>query len=132
LLHRKADAVSNYFQAYPLIEEYNKIPSLYKHQKFESINKKFFEKVKTVGEYINGLNYKSSGLGNYKYELQKYFSTDGINLTPEQQKFQKAMSAISKVYEKNSHMLTYITTPYRPSDDMADIVIDILKKIMIF
>lgn len=132
LFYRKADAVSNYFQTYPLIEQYNNIPSLYRHVKFENVNKKFFEKVKNVTEFINTLKYKNSNLGNNKWELNRYFKTDNVDLTPDQKKFQKAMTEILKTHEKNSDVLRFISTPYRPSDTMEDKLVEILKKVMIF
>jgi hypothetical protein len=126
------DAVSNYFQTYPLIEQFNEIPSLYRHVKFENINKKFFEKVKAVTDFMSTLKYKNSNLGHYKYELNKYFKTDGVDLSPEQKKFQKTMTEISKSHEKNSEVLRFISTPYRPTDTMEDKLVEILKKVMVF
>jgi hypothetical protein len=132
LFYRKVDAVSNYFQTYPLIEQFNEIPSLYRHVKFENINKKFFEKVKAVTDFMSTLKYKNSNLGHYKYELNKYFKTDGVDLSPEQKKFQKTMTEISKSHEKNSEVLRFISTPYRPTDTMEDKLVEILKKVMVF
>jgi hypothetical protein len=132
LFYRKADAVSNYFQTYPLLTQYNEIPSLYKHVKFENVNKKFFDKVKGVTDFMNTLKYKNSNLGHNQYELNKYFKTDSVDLTPEQKKFQKAMTEISKTHEKNSDILRFINLPYRTSDTMEDKLVEILKKVMIF
>ena len=132
LFYRKVDAVSNYFQTYPLIAQYNEIPVLYKHQKFEGVNKKFFDKVKKVSDFISSLKYRNSNLGNKQYELNRYFKTDNVDLTSEQLKFQKTMVEISKAHEKNSDVLRFISTPYRTSDTMEDKLVEILKKVMIF
>ena len=132
LFYRKAETVNNYFQTYPLIEQYSLIPSLYMHAKFENVNKKFFEKVKTVSNFISTLNYKNNNLSHYKYNLDSYFNTNNTDLTSEQKKFQKAMTVILKLHEKNSDTLRFISTPYRPSDMMEDKLIEILKKVMVF
>jgi hypothetical protein len=132
LFYRKADAVSSYFQTYPLTAQYNEIPSLYKHAKFEAVNKKFFEKVKKVSDFISTLKYRNSNLGHNQYELNRYFKTDNVDFTPEQKKFQKTMTEISKTHEKNSDILRFISTPYRPSDTMEDKLVEILKKVMTF
>ena len=132
MFYRKAEAVSNYFQTYPLIEQYNQIPSLYKHTKFENVNKKFFDKVMSVSNFMNTLQYRNSNLSYNQYELNKYFKTDNVDLTPEQKKFQKAMNEISKTHEKNVDVLSFISTPYRTSDTMEDKLVEILKKVMVF
>lgn len=132
LFYRKAQAVSDYFQTYPLIAQYNYIPNLYKHPKFESVNKKFFDKVKGVTEFIGTLKYRNSNLDNYKYELNGYFKTDDVDLTPEQKKFQTAMLEISKAHQDNSQVLGYINTPYRTSDSMDDKLVEILRKVLVF
>ncbi|MFA5207430.1 MAG: hypothetical protein WC428_02120 [Candidatus Paceibacterota bacterium] len=132
LFYRKADAVSNYFQTYELIEEYKQIPSLYRHASFESINKKWSDKVKTVRDFISGLKYLNSNLGNNKYELNKYFNTESMGLTPEQKKIKNIMQEINKLHEKNDTILSFINLPYRTSDTMEDKLVDILKKVMIF
>jgi hypothetical protein len=132
LFYRKADAVSSYFQTYPLTAQYNEIPSLYKHPKFEGVNKKFYDKVKGVTNFITTLKYRNSNLGHNQYELNRYFNTDNVGLTPEQKKIQKAMNEISKAHEKNVDVLRFISTPYRPTDTMEDKLVEILKKVMIF
>jgi hypothetical protein len=132
LFYRKTEDVSNYFQTYPLIEQYGLISSLYKHDKFENVNKNFFDKVNAVTNFINTLKYRNSNLGHNKYELNRYFKTDNVDLTPEQKKFQKTMTEILKVHEKNVDALRFISTPYRTSDRMEDKLVEILKKVMVF
>ena len=132
LFYRKVDAVSNYFQSFELIQSYENLRSLYKHNSFGEISKKYADKVTEIKTFITTLDRNNKKIGNNKYALDTYFNTASIEMTPEQKRIAKLIKEIGKLDEKNSEILRYIELPYRESDSMEDIRIKILKKVMIF
>jgi hypothetical protein len=131
LFYRKVDVVSNYFQSFGLIQEYQQIPSIYKHKSFYRVSQKWANKAKEVKEFVESLNTGNSRIGNNKYELDKYFNTTANEMTPDQKKMAKYIKEIEELDKKNSAILRYIELPYR-EDTLADELVDILKKVMVF
>jgi hypothetical protein len=131
LFYRKVDVVSNYFQSYGLIKDYQDIPSIYKHKSFHRVNQKWANKAKEVKEFVENLNTGNSRIGNNKYELDKYFNTTANEMTPEQKKMAKYIKEIAGLEKKNDAILRYIELPYR-EDVLADELVNILKKVMVF
>jgi hypothetical protein len=132
LFYRKVDMVSNYFQSFNLIQSYEAIRSLYKHKSFGEISKKWADKVTEIKEFIATLNCKNQKIGNNKYNLDTYFNTASKEMTPAQKKIAKYIKEIEGLEKKNGEVLRYIELPYRESDSMESIQINILKKVMVF
>jgi hypothetical protein len=53
-------------------------------------------------------------------------------MTPDQKKMAKYIKEIEELDKKNSAILRYIELPYNGSDVLADELVDILKKVMVF
>jgi hypothetical protein len=132
LFYRKAETVSNYFQSCELIQNYENLRSLYKHNSFAEINKKYADKVTEIKTFIATLNRSNGKIGNNKYTLDTYFNTVSIKITPEQKRIAKLIKEIGKLDEKNSEVLRYIELPYIEGDTMADVQVKILKRVMMF
>ena len=132
LFYRKVDVVSNYFQAYDLIKDYQDIPSIYKHKSFHRISLKWANKAKEVKEFVETLDRSNTRIGNNKFELDKYFNTIASEMTPAQKKIAKYIKEIAGLEKKNNPILRFIDLPYNGSDVLADELVDILKKVMIF
>ena len=132
LFYRKVDVVSNYFQAFGLIQEYQGLASIYKHKSFYKVSQKWANKAKEVKEFVETLDRGNGRIGNNKYELNKYFKTDANEMTPEQKKIAKYIKEINELNKKNNAILRYIELPYNGSDVLADELVVILKKVMVF
>ena len=132
LFYRKVDMVSNYFQSFNLVQSYENLRSLYKHKLFIEINKKWANKVTEIKEFIATLNCKNQKISNNKYTLDTYFNTASKEMTPAQKRIAKYIKEIEGLESKNSKMLRYIELPYRESDELANELVIILKKIMVF
>ena len=132
LFYRKVDLVSNYFQSFELINNYESMRVLYKHKSFVEINKKWADKVTEIKEFITTLDKNHTRIGNYKYNLDTYFNTAAREMTPAQKKIAKYIKEIEGLEKKNSEVLRFIELPYRDNETVSDVQINILKKVMIF
>jgi hypothetical protein len=132
LFYRKVDVVSNYFQAYGLIQDYQQIASIYKHNGFNRVNQKWADKAKEVKEFIETLDRSNNKIGNNKFELNRYFNTEATEMTSDQKKMAKHIKEINGLEKKNSAILRYIELPYNGNDVLADELVIILKKVMVF
>ena len=132
LFYRKVDMVSNYFQSFELIQNYENIRSLYKHKSFGEISKKWGDKVTEIKEFIVTLDRKNQKIGNNKYTLDTYFNTASKEMTPAQKKIAKYIKEIDVLEKKNSAILRYVELPYSESDELAAELVIILKKVMVF
>ena len=132
LFHRKAEYVREYMNTYKIMDSFNEIEELYLEEQFAKISSRWSNKVQAVKKYIDALPEKSTNLDREKWALQKYFNLDDIELTPEQQKWEKEIQDILAFQSKNAKTLEYISLPYRYDREMNPELVKILAKVMSF
>lgn len=132
MLYRKADLVTKYFQIYGLIERYNTLDSLYKTKNFNVLNAKWGAVINEVNKFIETLPKINSNISSLKTDLSRFFDLTNIKLTPEQKKYAEKIEELHKLEYQNRNILNYFNTYYIENrlDDV--ILVDILKKVMVF
>ena len=130
MFYRKADVVTSYFQTFDMIENYRQVPALYKMAGFYKVSPKWYNKAKEVKEFFDAMTYRDCGIGNMKFELNKYYNTDAVAKTPEQIRIGRLMKELADLQTKNEKIMEYINMPYR-ADTLSAELSDILKKIMV-
>lgn len=132
MLYRKADLVTKYFQIYGLIERYDTLGSLYKTKNFNVLNAKWGAVINEVNKFIETLPKINSNISSLKTDLSRFFDLTNIKLTPEQKKYAEKIEELHKLEYQNRNILNYFNTYYIENrlDDV--ILVDILKKVMVF
>jgi hypothetical protein len=130
MLYRKADIVHTYFQVHDIIEKYGNLKDLYRNTQFSQINKKWGNVINEVKTFVEAIPEKNSELGYIKSKLSKYFNLDNVRPTNEQKKILRKIESLYELDKKNNKILDYISR-YSFST-MDDVLINILKKIMVF
>ena len=130
MFYRKADIVYSHFQVNDLLEKFNELSSLYQNTQFSQINKKWGDVINEVSTYINSIPTRNSELNYIKSKLSKYFNIYNVHITDEQKKVLKKIESLYKLQKNNEKILEYINR--YSFTTMDDVLIDILKKIMVF
>lgn len=130
MLLRREAKVTNYFQTYSIVDEWNKIDTLYKSPEFAKVSVKWAKTIKEVETFINTLPDRTSSNFSYiKAELSKYFDLSNIKQTGEQKRISKLIANVLELQEANEGTLEYISMPYRMREAKDELFL-ILKKIM--
>jgi len=132
MLYRKADLVTKYFQIYGLIERYNTLGSLYKTKNFNVLNAKWGAVINEVNKFIETLPKINSNISSLKTDLSRFFDLTNIKLTPEQKKYAEKIEELHKLEYQNRNILSYFRTYYIDNELSDVILVDILKKVMVF
>lgn len=132
MLYRKADLVTKYFQIYGLIERYNTLDSLYKTKNFNVLNAKWGAVINEVNKFIETLPKINSNISSLKTDLSRFFDLTNIKLTPEQKKYAEKIEELHKLEYQNRNILSYFNTYYIENRLNDVILVDILKKVMVF
>lgn len=133
LFHRKAEYVREYMNTYKIMDSYNQIEDLYLQESFARVSARWSGKVQAVKMYVESLPKKSTNLDSYKWDLNKYYNLEDVELTKEQQKWEKEIAEILAFQTKNEKTLKYIELPYRYHNDELDPeLVKILAKVLSF
>lgn len=132
MLYRKADLVTKYFQIYGLIERYDTLGSLYKTKNFNVLNAKWGAVINEVNKFIETLPKINSNISSLKTDLSRFFDLTNIKLTPEQKKYAEKIEELHKLEYQNRNILSYFNTYYIENELSDVILVDILKKVMVF
>ena len=134
MLYRKTDIVKQYFQVYNLIEKYDNLRKLYTDEHFDKLNILWANKINEVNAFVNAIPVKAKDneIARNKSSLEHYFgSLANIPMSKEQQRIIKIIDELKQLELKNNESLKYISGLYN-LNDANNILVDILKKIMIF
>ena len=134
MAYRKENVVKQYFQVYNLIEKYNNLSTLYIDKNFGKLNIQWGNKINKVNAFIEAIpdTAKDKDINNKRSLVEGYFgSMSNIPMSKDQQKIMKIIDEIKDLEIRNKEYLKYIDNLYG-LDKANSILIDILKKIMIF
>jgi hypothetical protein len=130
-MHRKEDAVIEYFQTRNFIQKFENINELYTCDSFGILSPAWSNKVEVVKKFIDKINKKSSDWCNYKNDLSKYYKLDNIKPTKEQQQFTSIITELEEMQELNKDVMRYIDVPYNISD-APQVFWDVLRKVLVY
>lgn len=130
-MHRKEDAVLEYFQTRNFIQKFENINELYTCDSFGILSPAWSNKVETVKKFIDKINKKSNDWASHKSELSVYYKLDNIKPTKEQQQFTSIITELEEMQELNKDVLRYIDVPY-DIKEAPQVFWDILKKLLVY
>ena len=132
MVYRKADQILTYFKNTDVVERYDNIDLLYKHEQFKEISTKWAKRVKNVQAFVNEINDNnfSGEISYHKNFFKRYLALDSTKLSKEEKRMRKNLTAIEELQEKNLDVLQYVSTPSYSSDTMEDTQILILQTVM--
>lgn len=131
MLHRKENAVKEYFQTHKIIDNYNDLSHEYKDENFVKIDTTWGYKIIELKKLIDAIPTSSSDykIGNEKKILSTFFNLDNIKMSKEHEEIDAKISEIKLLERNNSSILRYINMPYRL--EYLDVELcNILKKVM--
>jgi len=138
MLRRKEENILSFFQTKSIIEKWDDLSKLYKNTKvFKVLNLSWSKEIAKVEKFMNTLTKteRRSNIGDYAYQLKKYFDIDNVKETPEQVKISSIIDDLKFLEEANLDAMGYISLPYdldKMIDKANNTLVQILKKIMIF
>ena len=130
-IHRKEDAVKEYFQSRNFIERFENINELYTSNEFTNLSLDWNKKVNVVADFIAKNNKISNEWSRYRSELSRIYKLDNIKATKEQQKYISIITELEEMQELNKDVLKYIDIPYR-LDEAPKVFWDLLSKILVY
>jgi hypothetical protein len=132
-LHRKADAVMNYFQAQNFTDGFENINSLYRSEYFSKVSPSWGKKIESITKFIDKTKKATKGK-DWSYnrsELSKLYPIADIKLTKEQEQYATIVAELKEMEELNASTLKYIDMPYR-LEYADDAFWTILKKVLVY
>ncbi|HPC09564.1 MAG TPA: hypothetical protein PLN85_00620 [archaeon] len=133
MLYRKRDLVINYLQSNEIFSKYQNLSPLYKRYDFNSINEKYGKIILKVNEYFKKLNNINTDIKYHKDELIRLLNIGDIELNDEQKDIMKKLEQLYQLEENNEKILRYFNTyNINYNKVLDDVLVDILKKVMVF
>ena len=133
MLYRKRDLVINYLQSNEIFSKYQNLSPLYKRYDFNSINEKYGKIILKVNEYFKKLNNINTDIEYHKDELIRLLNIGDIELNDEQKDIMKKLEQLYQLEENNEKILRYFNTyNINYNKVLDDVLVDILKKVMVF
>jgi len=132
-LHRKADAVMNYFQAQNFTDKFENINSLYRSEYFSKVSPSWSKKVESITKFIDKTKKATKGK-DWSYnrsELSRVYPISDIKLTKEQEQYATIVADLKEMDELNASTLQHINIPYR-LEYATDAFWTILKKVLVY
>ena len=130
-IHRKEDAVLEYFQTLNFIQKFENINELYTCDSFGILSPAWSNKVETVKKFIDKINKKSNDWSHYRTELSAHYKLDNIKPTKEQQQFTSIITELEEMQELNKDVMRFIDIPYR-IEEAPEVFWNILKKLLVY
>lgn len=128
MVHRKEEAVRQYFQTYALIEKYNELGWFYRNGHIDRVSSAWGVKIDAIKSHIDAIpeDAKNENIRYSKNRISGYYNLDNIEQTPEQKEILKQIDEIQKLQETNDKTLNYFNLS-RESENMTDELITILQ-----
>lgn len=130
-VHRKEDAVKEYFQSRNFIERFENINGLYTSNEFAVLSPSWNDKVKQVAGFIAKYHKNSRDWSYNRDTLSRIYDLSNIKPTKEQQKYITIISELEEMQELNKDVLRYIDMPNYLSD-APKVFWNILSKVLVY
>ena len=118
MMHRKEDAVVEYFQGQELVGKFQYLPDLYKSKGFKTLAPEWGIKIDKVEAFYKKLStLNKSNWNNNRYELAKYYNLSDIGQTREQKQYMKIIDELQEMINLNEETLKFIDIPYRLNNE---------------
>jgi len=136
LVHRKQDAIINFFKNSDLTRRFNDLDNLYKNKRFTEISPEWAEVIGKMKMFVDAIDASGANkihyIQNYKYWLENHFEIDAVEQTKEEIAIREDFDLIDELRKQNKDVLNYVNTPYYDTDTISDTQIEIFKKVMSF
>ena len=134
-IFRKVDFILNHFKNAPLIERFDDLNILYRHDDFKSISPKWYGIVNKISTFID--NNTTKDFNSKITYYSDYFNTflgdvNSPDLNKEDRKIRKDFKSLDDIVDKNYKKLKYISSPWGTTTTLEPEHIEIYKNIMSF
>ena len=131
-VHRKSDAVTEYFQSMNLVLKFQQVDEMYRCPEFSNVSPAWAKKVAKVQKYCDKINKgNKSEWSEYKDVLARYYNLNNIKTTKEQNQYIKIIDDLKEMEELNADTMKHINCPYywnRAEDGFWNL----LKKVLVY
>jgi hypothetical protein len=132
-IYRKADMVTEYFQAQNFVNKYNNLPEFYRSKGFRKMAPAWAKRINPLVKLIEKLNKNNKGSWErYRYELSKWFDLNNIELSKEQKAFVKTIEDMQEMVEANEQTMRYLNVPYRLDESDHSTFWNIAKTVLAY
>jgi hypothetical protein len=131
-MHRRADAIREYFQSQNFVKKFEDLNELYKCKEFAKISPEWGKKIQKISKFVAKLSKgDKENWYHYKDELSRYYDLTNIQNTKEQEAFISTIDELYEMQEVNEETLQYIDMPWH-LEDAKDSFWNLLKKVLVY